>query len=208
MAIPTRPPLFRQRTARIFSLRDDFLQGKVSGFAWFLLPAVTHNVYCPLVQTDCSVKLDQLITLDRVGFVAPTEALNKEESLWRLATLLARGLNVPAGRIAAILAEREAVQSTGIGDGVAIPHGTLEGAPGQIGAVLLCPGGVAFDSIDDLPARLLFGVVGPRQAVEHLKILARVSRLLRSATFRDRLLAEQDPSSAFNLLHNEDVLVG
>ncbi len=162
----------------------------------------------PLTPYARAVKLDQLVTPDRVGVLNAAGLLEKHESLSHLAELLARGLPVPPLRVVEILEEREAVQSTGIGDGVAVPHGTLEGAPGQVGAVLLCPAGVNFESIDDRPARILFGVVGPRQAVEHLKVLARISRLLRSAAFRDKLLAEHDPAAAFALLQREDSAIG
>lgn len=91
---------------------------------------------------------------------------------------------------------------------MAVPHGTIEAAPGQVGAVLLCPGGVAFDAIDDKPARILFGVIGPRQAVEHLKVLARVSRLLRRPDFREKLLGERDPKHCYELLRGEDDALG
>jgi nitrogen PTS system EIIA component len=154
------------------------------------------------------VKLDTLVTVDRVGLVVAEERLEKGESLRRLAALLAKGGVGDDAAIYAVLREREELQSTGIGDGVAVPHGTIEGAPGQIGAVLLCPGGVAFDAIDDKPARILFGVIGPRQAVEHLKVLARVSRLLRRPDFRERLLAERDPQHAYELLRDEDDALG
>lgn len=150
------------------------------------------------------MKLEQLVTIDRVEFVLSNDLLDKRESLRRIALLLSRGLPVSAEVVGEILTAREALQSTGIGDGVAIPHGTLLDAPNQIGAVLLCPGGVEFDSIDRSPVKILFGVVGPCQAVEHLKVLARISRLLRSSTFRDELLAERVPSAAFALLQRED----
>ena len=154
------------------------------------------------------MKLLEIVTLDRVGLVPEATALDKQQSLARLAELLARGLTVAPHQILAILAEREALQSTGIGDGVAVPHGTVEGARGQVGALLLCPGGVEFNAIDDRPARILFAVVGPRQAVEHLKVLARISRILRSASFRAQLLAERDAEKAFALLRSEDDALG
>lgn len=161
------------------------------------------------------MKLAEIVTHDRVGLVDEGTVLEKRDSLRKLAELLAHGLD-PApdasepvvDRILHVLEEREALQSTGIGDGVAVPHGTIEGARGQVGALLLCPGGVAFDAIDDQPARILFGVVGPRQAVEHLKVLARISRILRNAAFRNRLLAERDPAAAYALLRSEDDALG
>jgi mannitol/fructose-specific phosphotransferase system IIA component (Ntr-type) len=89
-----------------------------------------------------------------------------------------------------------------------MPHGTIEGAQGQIGALLLCPGGVDFEAIDEKPSRILFGLIGPKNALEHLKILARMSRVLRSSGFRSKLLNEQDASSAYLLLRAEDETLG
>jgi len=155
-----------------------------------------------------TVKLTDIVTLDRVGLAEEGVRLDKRASLLRLSGLLAHGLDAPPERILAILEEREALQSTGIGDGVAVPHGTIEGARGQVGALLLCPGGVDFDAVDDQPAKILFGVVGPRQAVEHLKVLARISRVLRNGEFRARLLAERETNHAFELLRVEDDALG
>lgn len=150
------------------------------------------------------MKLSEIVTPDRVRVLEEGEHLAKRECLERLSGLLAHGIPAAPDRILAVLEEREALQSTGIGDGVAMPHGTLEGAAGQVGALLICPGGVDFETIDDLPANILFAVVGPKQAVEHLKVLARVSKVLRSAGFRERLLGQKDAISAFNLLSAED----
>lgn len=154
------------------------------------------------------MKLIDIVTPDRVGLLPEGSSLDKRQTLGEISALLARGLDAPAERILLILEEREALQSTGIGDGVAIPHGTLEGARGQVGALLLCPGGVEFNAIDDRPSHILFGVVGPKQAVEHLKVLARVSRILRNSGFRARLLAERDPAQAYELLRVEDEALG
>jgi PTS system nitrogen regulatory IIA component len=154
------------------------------------------------------VKLVDIVSPDRVGLVAEAAPIDKRQSLARLAALLTRGLDAPESQVLAILEEREALQSTGIGDGVAVPHGTIEGARGQVGALLLCPGGVDFNAIDDRPARILFGVVGPRQAVEHLKVLARISRILRNSEFRRRLLDARAPEAAYALLRSEDDALG
>lgn len=154
------------------------------------------------------MKLADIVTIERVGLVPDGTPLNKRQSLLHLSGLLARGLEASSDKILASLEEREALQSTGIGDGVAVPHGILDGIGGQVGALLLCPGGVDFDAIDEQPARILFGVVGPKRAVEHLKVLARISRVLRNSDFRTRLLAERDPSRAYALLRLEDDALG
>lgn len=154
------------------------------------------------------MKLTDIVTPDRVGLLPASEHLDKRKTLERIAELLARGVDAPIERLLAILEEREALQTTGIGDGVAIPHGTLEGAQGQVGALLLCPGGVDFEAVDEKPSHILFGVVGPKRAVEHLKVLARVSRIMRNGAFRARLLAEHDPQAAYELLRHEDDSLG
>jgi PTS system nitrogen regulatory IIA component len=72
-------------------------------------------------------------------------------------------------------------------------------------ALLLCPKGVAFDSLDGGPAQIIFGVVGPRQATaDHLRVLARISRLLRVKDIRDELLRATEPQAALDLVLRED----
>ena len=92
-----------------------------------------------------------------------------------------------------------------VGGGVAIPHGSIDRLDRQIGAVLLCPNGIDFDAIDNAPVVILFAVIGPKRATgEHLKTLARVSRLLRDQGFRDRLLTASSGHAAYALLAAED----
>ena len=151
------------------------------------------------------MKLEELVHVDRVGLVRDAKPLSKIECLRMLAELLARGVPQSAEMIFESLRDREAVQSTGIGDGVAVPHGPLAGATEQVGAVLLYPSGVAFEAIDGQPARILFAVVGPPgDNVAHLKVLTRIARLLRSPIFREELLAETSAESAWKRLCRED----
>ena len=104
-----------------------------------------------------------------------------------------------------VLAEREALQSTGIGEGVAIPHGALAQLEAQYAALLIVPEGVDFAAIDGDKVTILFAVIGPKRATgEHLKTLARVSRLLRNRGFRDRLVACRDGHAAFDLIASEE----
>ena len=133
------------------------------------------------------------------------DALDKTEVLHVLATLLARGAGVQVATIEHVLREREALQSTGIGEGVAIPHGALGELDKQVAAVLTIPEGVEFQAIDDSKVNILFAVISPKRASgEHLKTLARVSRLLRSKAFRERLLAVGTGAEVFKLLCDEE----
>lgn len=129
----------------------------------------------------------------------------KSDVLREVARLLAPSVGMATDRIAELLAEREKLQSTGIGDGVAVPHTALDGAGGQAIAVVLSPRGVPFDAIDGHDVHIVFGLVGPRKATgEHLRALARISRLLRDEATRQKLLDSGDASAAFDLIDSRD----
>ncbi len=131
--------------------------------------------------------------------------VDKETALRELGALLAPSLGVKGSIVYQLLFDREQLQSTGIGEGVAIPHASTDDAATQAAALLLCPRGLAFDSIDGSPVRIVFGVVGPRKATgEHLRTLARISRLLRDAGTRSGLLDCMDAKSALRLALSHD----
>lgn len=135
---------------------------------------------------------------------------SKAAALTRLSALLASSPGAPtSAEIDRVLTEREKLQSTGVGGGVAIPHGSVEGLDRLVGAVLLCPAPVGFEAIDGAPVSIMFAVIGPKKATgEHLKTLARVSRLLRDDGFRTRLLAAKNGAAAFDMLFAEEGKVG
>jgi len=144
-----------------------------------------------------------ILSADNVSVSNKAEGVvrSKADALRRLAALLARGVAVPVEDIERVLVEREKLQSTGVGGGVAIPHGAIEGLERHVGAVLLCPDPIDFDAIDGAPVSILFAVIGPKRAAgEHLKTLARVSRLLRDDEFRRRLLGAPSGADAFHLI--------
>lgn len=108
-------------------------------------------------------------------------------------------------RLVEVLWERERLGSTAIGDGIAIPHGKLPGLKRVLGAFGRHPAGVDFDSLDGGPTRLFFLLVAPDDSVgQHLKALARVSRLLKDKAFRESLLAAPDRAALFRLIADED----
>jgi len=153
------------------------------------------------------VHLTDLLSADRteVRNDAGESALDKQEALTLLSELLARGTTIPKDVIERVLKEREALQSTGIGEGVAIPHGALAELDKQVAAVLTVPAGIDFDAIDEGKVNILFAVITPKRASgEHLKTLARVSRLLRSKAFRERLLSATQGVDVFRLLLEEE----
>jgi len=166
------------------------------------------------------MRLTEILTVDRI-LVDPNGSIvgKKSEVLAELARLLSssvgsagpgsagpgQGGGVDASVIEHQLAEREKLQSTGIGDGVAIPHTSVEEFSAQKAALILAPQGVEFEAIDGSPATIIFGVVGPKRAAsEHLKILAKVSRLLRSPETRRRLLEAPGPEQVYTLIEEHE----
>ncbi len=103
------------------------------------------------------------------------------------------------------LLRREKLQSTGIGDGVAIPHGKTDAVPEIIACVGRSTQGVDFQSLDGLPTQLFFTLLVPEaEHGLHLKALARVSRLLKEERVRVALLEAADAAAMYAVLMEED----
>lgn len=134
------------------------------------------------------------------------ESDTKDGVLAEMASAL--GDAVPAvdrDRLLQVLVEREALQSTGIGEGVAIPHGKMTGLDRLLASFARCKNGLDFDSIDGQPTQLFFLLVVPEHSGgQHLKALARISRFLRDSGFRDRLLEAEKPEEVFAAITDED----
>lgn len=104
-----------------------------------------------------------------------------------------------------ILNEREELGSTGIADGIAIPHGKLTGLEKIIIACGRSLKGIDFDSHDSKPTHLFFVLLAPEFAAgEHLKALARLSKLLKSSHFRERLMNAPDSRAMYKIISEED----
>jgi len=104
-----------------------------------------------------------------------------------------------------VLEEREALASTAIGDGIAIPHGKLDTVERLVGALGRSVSGLTFDSIDGKPTHLVFMLVAPSNSAGiHLKALARLSRLFRDANFRQRLLDADGAAAMYQTILEED----
>ena len=104
-----------------------------------------------------------------------------------------------------ILLERELLGSTGIGQGVGIPHGKSSGIKKLIGAVAISKGGVNFDSLDGELVHIFFLLLAPQDSAgPHLKALARISRLLKDKYFRDVLKNAQSGKELLGLIVKED----
>lgn len=104
-----------------------------------------------------------------------------------------------------VLMAREALGSTAIGQGIAIPHGKCDCIKKLVGCLGVSKQGINFDSLDGEPAYIFFLLIAPvDSAGPHLKALARISRLLKDKYIRENLKAAKDDKSILAIVHQED----
>ena len=144
--------------------------------------------------------------IQREMIVPALQATDKKGLLEELATHIAgRNAKIDRDALARVLIDREALASTAIGEGVAIPHGKLPTVTEIVACLGRVPGGVDFDSMDGQPTYLFFVLVAPDNSTgAHLKALARISRVFKDAEFRRRLLAAGDADSMYKVIAEED----
>jgi PTS system nitrogen regulatory IIA component len=118
---------------------------------------------------------------------------------------LAATRRLDAQRLLETLLEREKLGSTGIGDGVAIPHGKIPGLPSLLASFGRSVPGVDFKAIDGRPTHLFFALFAPENSAgAHLKALARISRIFKSPAFRESVLHAKDAADMYRLIEAED----
>lgn len=150
------------------------------------------------------MKISELIN-DRL-IISKLQGKSKKQVLEELTKHLALNKNhVDSDMLLRVLIEREKLGSTGIGNGIAIPHGKLNGLDNIVLMFGKSIEGIDFDSIDGKPVNLIFLLVAPsNSAGVHLKALARLSRLLKDKIFRQKLLDAPDAQSLYSVIINED----
>lgn len=150
------------------------------------------------------MRIVDILTVDRV--VPVLDVQDKDAALRAMAKLFAStDWELGENEIYNVLVDREKVASTGVGSGVAIPHGRVDGLSTMRAALAICPKAVDFDAIDGEPVRIVVAVLAPnRHTADHLKALARISRMLRDDSVRARLLRAQDALSLHAIVAEED----
>lgn len=144
--------------------------------------------------------------LNPAAIASDIEAVGKDEALAELADVL---IGVEGGldrdEVIRVLKEREKLGSTGIGEGVAIPHGKLRNLKKLLIAFGRSRQGVDFDSMDGKPAHLFFLLIAPEESVGvHLKTLARISKLLKNQDVRRRLLEVDGSRELYRIISEEE----
>ena len=137
--------------------------------------------------------------------VAELGGTTAAEVLAELCQPVARAHGLDAARLVQVLLDREKLGSTGVGDGVAIPHGKLPGLPALVAVFGRSSRGVEYRAADGKPARLFFALFAPENSAgAHLKALSRVSRIFRIPAFREAILAAPTAADVHRLILAED----
>ena len=151
-------------------------------------------------QAAATSLLSALLARDRVTTSAT--ASSKKRMLEDLAALLCRNQpSLDRHTVFQVLNERERLGSTGIGYGIALPHGRLHGITEPIAAALQLRQGLDFDAIDDKPVTLVIGLLVPAEATEQqLKILSALATTFSNASVRQEILGTSDADALYHLL--------
>lgn len=145
-------------------------------------------------------------TLNKELILPDLQAKNKIDCLMECAMAIAEiNPGLRKDEIATILLEREKLGSTGIQDGIAIPHGRFKGLEKTLILFARSLEGIDFQSFDNRPTFLFFVLLAPENATnEHLKLLARLSRLLKKSPLREKLMKAKDAEAIYHILCEED----
>lgn len=143
--------------------------------------------------------------LHRETILTDLQSSDKKGVIDELALPVARMANIDHREIVRVLIERERLGSTGIGDGIAIPHGKLPGLDELILGFGISSQGVNFDALDGKPSYIFFLLLSPDNSTGiHLQLLARISKLLREETFKEKLRGAADADQVIKIISEVD----
>lgn len=146
-----------------------------------------------------------LDVLQKETVVIDLKSKDKPGVLNELVTPVARISNSSHEEMVKVLMERERLGSTGIGGGIGIPHGKLKDLQNLLLGFGLSRDGVDFESMDGKPTYLFFLLITPEDSTDlHLKLLARISRLLKKEPFKELLLKATSPEEVISIIREED----
>ena len=139
--------------------------------------------------------------INQEGVIANLKVTSKKQALQELAKKASQLTGQPERTIFEVLIERERLGTTGVGNGIAIPHGKLPGLDRLHGVFARLEKPVDFEAIDEEPVDLICLLLAPETAgADHLKALARVSRLLRDSSICEKLRGTDKADAVYALL--------
>lgn len=144
--------------------------------------------------------------LKKEFIIEDLKSRTKKEVLVELADVFLReDTDIDRSAMIEVLLEREKLGSTGIGDGIAIPHGKLAGLEKLVVSFGRSRGGVDFDSLDGKPVHIFFLLMAPENSAgQHLKALARISRMLKDVSFRESLINAESSENIYDFIVEKD----
>jgi len=150
--------------------------------------------------------MDICTHLDRSTIAKGLEVGNKKDLINEVVNLLETKVSgEQLEKIRKAVFEREEIMSTGIGKQLAIPHGKCDSLDEILAGFAVLEECVEFDSIDNQPVKMVFLLVGPEdQSSQHIKLLSRISRLMNSSAFREKLLECNDSDEIFETFQSEE----
>lgn len=150
------------------------------------------------------MKLAEILTPNRVQL--DSDATSKKRVLESASEMLADcDESLSARAVFDCLIAREKLGSTGLGHGVAIPHGRLAGLEKTIGVFIRVPSGIDFDAPDKQPVDLVFALLVPEESTEeHLEVLGKIASFFNSEDYRNALRGEKSPQKARELICRSD----
>jgi PTS system nitrogen regulatory IIA component len=149
------------------------------------------------------MKISDILKLDAI--IADLKAKNKPEAIKELSQAVSPVAGAEVEDVAAVLLEREHLGSTGIGGGIAIPHGKLEAVKSIAVGFGRSIKGIEFESLDNRPVHLFFLLLTPEHSTGgHLKVLAQISKLLKMDQFKERLLAAGSTEQIHQIILEND----
>ena len=139
--------------------------------------------------------------LSPAAVISPLRANGKKQALQELAQHAAALTGLPDRELFEALLQRERLGSTGIGDGIAIPHGRMPGIDRLVGLFARTEKPIDFDALDGQPVDIIFVLIAPEGAgADHLKALARVARVLRNQSVLEQVRKIRDPAAIYAIL--------
>ncbi len=149
------------------------------------------------------MRISQL--LSKASIIANLNAHDKKGAIDELALAASKTTKVPVEELAAVLMEREQLGSTGIGGGIAIPHGKLDSVQSIIVGFGLSRKGIEYESLDNKPVHIFFLLLTPENSTGgHLKVLAQISKLLKMEQFKKGLIAAQSVDDIYDIIMEQD----
>ena len=149
------------------------------------------------------MKISQFLHRDSI--IADLKAKDKKGVIDELALTISKATKTSAKTIAEILLEREQLGSTGIGGGIASPHGKLDLTESIIIGFGLSKKGIEYESLDSRPVHIFFVLLTSENSTGgHLKVLAQISKLLKTDSFKKGLLSAQSVDDIYEIIMEKD----